>query len=452
MSNNKKLVKHTKYLKVIFYTECLLLFFLPWDTFFKFNLLGYNLRLTQILTIVLIGLATPIILKARNNWLKIPWILLIIFLFICLVSAIFSLHQLKALEATIYYTLNILLVFTIAITYKPQFRKTFTAIILASGAIAALFALYQFVGDFAGLANSTTLLLERYSKVVFGYPRIQGFSNEPLFLANYLFLPLGISLAYVIFDKRIMWKLLSLFFSTVIFLTVARGAIISLIIISTGLVAWLCVGSKYKKALTVIAVIVFSALVATSAIFVGSALSKQIDNSNTASSQLTSNVSDNGVGVNTTSQNLSNQLSSPENDVSIVGRLDAMKQSLSLSTKSIVYGLGPGNARYYLAEKNSIDPTTKVLPSVSNQPLELLVETGIVGLLSFIGFIIYALAFACKKLKQIPLNQKPWALALIITTLLISLQYFTFSTLFLTHVWVVLGLLAALSMQNSNKG
>jgi ABC-type multidrug transport system fused ATPase/permease subunit len=54
----------------------------------------------------------------------------------------------------------------------------------------AVFGLYQYIGDLAGLPSSLTGLREHYTKIVFGVPRIQGTAIEPLYFAGMLTIPI----------------------------------------------------------------------------------------------------------------------------------------------------------------------------------------------------------------------------------------------------------------------
>lgn len=50
----------------------------------------------------------------------------------------------------------------------------------------ALFGIYQFIGDFAGLPHWMTAMRPEYEAAKFGFPRVLSTMLEPLFLSAYL--------------------------------------------------------------------------------------------------------------------------------------------------------------------------------------------------------------------------------------------------------------------------
>jgi O-antigen ligase len=91
---------------------------------------------------------------------------------------------------------------------------------------------------------------------------------------------------------------------------------------------------------------------------------------------------------------------------------------------------------------------------VNNEPLEILAETGILGFLSiilFLGCLFFRGLYAAFKSKDLYL--KIWLIGLLAVLLAFAVQYQTFSTLYITHIWVAIGLLAATqNIFQKNKG
>lgn len=69
-----------------------------------------------------------------------------------------------------------------------------------------LFAYYQFIGDLLGLPPSLTGLRMHYTKIVFGYPRLQSTALEPLYFAGMLFLPLFFCFSNIIISQKKLWN------------------------------------------------------------------------------------------------------------------------------------------------------------------------------------------------------------------------------------------------------
>jgi O-antigen ligase len=61
----------------------------------------------------------------------------------------------------------------------------------------AIFGLYQFFGDLAGISPMFTLLREHYTKLVFGVPRVQGTAVEPLYFAGMLLISIFVLIFWI---------------------------------------------------------------------------------------------------------------------------------------------------------------------------------------------------------------------------------------------------------------
>src|SRR5690606_5741903 len=110
----------------------------------------------------------------------------------------------------------------------PDDLRKAIRILLGSAAIVGVFGIYQFLGDAVGLPLSLTGLDQGYSLAVLGFPRIQAFSVEPLYLGNYLLLPLALIVSLLMlrvnaWPRLLLWLLFALL-SLVLVLTVSRGA------------------------------------------------------------------------------------------------------------------------------------------------------------------------------------------------------------------------------------
>jgi len=107
-------------------------------------------------------------------------------------------------QLTVYISLLIMLVIYLAVVNaltSERIVKMMVSAFFISAFLMSIIGIYQFFGDMAGLPTSLTGLDPGYTKVVFGFPRIHAFSKEPLYYANYIFIPLGIALA-LFFSKQ----------------------------------------------------------------------------------------------------------------------------------------------------------------------------------------------------------------------------------------------------------
>lgn len=99
--------------------------------------------------------------------------------------------------------------------------------------VVAAFGLFQFFGDTFGVPRTWTLLEARYtSEAAFPFPRVQSFALEPLYLAHYLFLPIGIMLVRRWRTRKASAAEQILLIATlsVLLLTLSRGGILGLLL------------------------------------------------------------------------------------------------------------------------------------------------------------------------------------------------------------------------------
>jgi hypothetical protein len=87
---------------------------------------------------------------------------------------------------------------------KDVFKQVRNLVLVLT--LTNIFGVYQFVGDFVGLPTSLTFLKERYTGEVFGFARIQSTAIEPLYYAGMLFLPI-IALYFGLASKKYILNL-----------------------------------------------------------------------------------------------------------------------------------------------------------------------------------------------------------------------------------------------------
>lgn len=292
-----------------------------------------------------------------------------------------------------------------------------TQVILASTWLVVLFALYQFVGDYL---NLPTGLDQGYTNKVLGFPRVQAFSKEPLYLANFLFIPLGLLIGYLVQENKpfprhgvVLLPLIILVF----LLTVSRGAYLGLL--AFGVLAIIVFGRQLLRSRAFQMASLALTLAVLAVITIVSLLGPQ------ASQRFLVQATIRDVEL------------SPE---SIFGRLRAFSQAIEVWQTSPITGVGLGGFGPATGEEISTG-----YPIVNNQYLELLAESGVVGLVVFVAVIMSILVVFIKiwiTIQGVEFIEAMLGglMAALIATLV---QYNFFSTLAIIHIWLLIGLVVA---------
>lgn len=403
----------------------LIAFFLPFERVGSYDWGSMTIRVSQILLIVtLAAWLVRQILDKKIVFVRNPvfWPL-IIFLLINLVSLTQAENPERSSLVLIFigFTALASLLVPNLLTSEKRLRRLVT-IILVSATLVSLFGLYQFFGDFLGLPTTLTGLRTLYTKDILGFPRIQSTALEPLYFANYLLIP--IALALVLFLSREskiknLW-LIALIALTIVnlVLTVSRGGYLALagalIVIA---VFYLKKLLTIKKITILLAVLVLVWLVVTRALgFQGEALNLET---------------------------FKNHVSNVFYGASYQERVETLTQANLAFLKNPLIGIGVGGFGPFMAAHPYYQPTDG-WPIVNNEFVEILAETGLLGLLSFI-IILLVLFFRSLKAVQQCQNQylKAIMIALLAAFIGIIIQYQTFSTLYVLHIWFLFGLMIA---------
>lgn len=296
--------------------------------------------------------------------------------------------------------------------------------LFVSATIVSVFGLYQYLGDIAGLPASHTGLLPAYTKAVFGFPRIQSTALEPLFFANYLLLPLFVGIALFWRDKVQNWRhSISLFVIGLAFLlTTSRGAFIAAIIglVSLAVSEWKRL-ARPKAALSLAGGFILALLMAGGLL----GLSSFKNDGNFWTSL------NNFVSINT------NIASSP----SFQERSDQVQIGMTLLTAKQPFGIGLGG----IGPRLDGYPRSVVdhFVALNSEGLELIIQVGYIGWILIAAFFVSLLAYSWLAIQSPSVNQG-WVVGLAAGMVATLAQAQTFSGFFLTHRWVVFGLLAGL--------
>ncbi|MBI3957046.1 MAG: O-antigen ligase family protein [Candidatus Kerfeldbacteria bacterium] len=305
-------------------------------------------------------------------------------------------------------------------------RRQLTAavkVLLVSAVLVSLFGLFQFLGDMAGLPPTVTGLRDLYTKEVFGFPRVQSTAHEPLYFANYLLLPLGLVYALILAKRSPVppWILFGAFAIVAVnlVLTVSRGGYLgagALLLLMTVL----AIRDVIKP--RVLVPLAIGALVAGAIVL----QALRFDDAT-------------GLNLETYTAHIQNVFFG----ASYNERVETFEQAKAALWLSPLIGIGPGSFGPLVAQT----PFTKPVDGwriVNNESLELLTEYGVLGALAMLVAIVMLLLRTIKALAR---DRDPTSryllLGLLGSCIGILVQYQTFSTLYIMHVWVAVGLLIA---------
>lgn len=303
---------------------------------------------------------------------------------------------------------------------------------IASLVAVSLFGIWQLIGDLAGWSATLTGLQPLYSKVIYGIPRIHSVAAEPLFFANFLLVPLLVLLSILVSRQggrsRWLYGLFALIGLNYI-LTLSRGGYVAVgfgVVIVVLLVKRhfkLAINWRMLAAIAGLIVVIFGT---TSAL---------------ASYQRTKSIS---YGLRLFATESTAKLFSSN---SYRERRAALSQAVASIEQAPLAGIGIGGFGYklkhYPKERSAGDRV-----AINNQFLEVAVETGLVGLLFYLGFIGSILRLGWRSLKT-KANVQPriYLVGLLAGICSVLIQLLSFSGFYISYIWVNLGLLAGLAWQ-----
>lgn len=297
--------------------------------------------------------------------------------------------------------------------------------LLVSAVFIGLFGLYQFFADMAGAPLAVSLLKPGYDKSTFGFARIQAFSQEPLYFANFLMLPVGLLLGWHLFEEKIkglrggkLLLILGLLLLNFI-LTVSRGAYLGLLAVF--LLVFLFLPRR------IITLKNFYIVTTTLFLVGGMTFLLLYKAEPRALEEFTKHarVEDIQIGE------------------SVNARVQAMKDALDAYHSSPVLGIGVGNYGPYVQKYPPATPKGGWF-IVNNEYFEVLAETGFLGLILFLAFLLFRFYRSLKAFfKAKDMFLKATILGLILAFIGIFIQYNFFSTLYIIHIWFLLGLMVA---------
>ena len=396
---------------------------IPLERIPSINYYGATLRISQVLLAILaISLLYQKIKQRKVNLTFSPALVLYLLFILGMLSSFILMQNYSRgilVFCFITFTSLVLWVLPNIIQDKKTLERSLN-VILISSVVVSIFGIYQFLGDTFGLPTHLTGLRWGYTKIVFGFARIQATELEPLYLANFLIIPITLLFAQFIrgvggYSKKYLLATLTLL-GVVFILTLARGAYLGLLV--SLIIVALCSFRqcfKLKPIATILGITVLSLAVVSFLIYL-----------NHPSAHY----------VNETVRHflfLSNDFSTQE-------RVSRFSSGLAAFKTSPIFGVGVGNFGPWLAGYPHAVPQLG-WSIVNNEPLEILAETGVVGfILTTIGLV----ALIARSIKAIYVANddyyKGMMIALFAAMIGVLVQFQTFSTLYIMQIWVLFGL------------
>jgi O-antigen ligase len=402
-----------------------IVFLLPLERIGAYEFSGVTIRPSQIVSLIALLIFVFLYLKGRFKIIKNPLELpLGLFILVNLLSLSQAENFSRGLAVFLYVTFTILVGFLVSQLIRSSFIwNKVLRVILISAVLVSLFGLFQFLGDMIGLPRSITGLREHYTKSVFGFPRIQSTALEPLYFANYLLIPFSISLAFYLakvkFIKKSVLLLILILMAINLILTVSRGGYLGAIM--AGLVVVLF-NFKYFLNLKKIIGLILILFIAFNISLRFLSWGEQLEN------------------IKTFKTHVQNVFYGP----AFKERIATIKLAWKAFKEHPFLGIGVGNFGPYASLHPYLQPK-EGWKIVNNEYIEILAETGLLGLALFLLIIFLIVIRSLKAIfKTKDQFLKTSLIALLGAFMGVLVQYNTFSVLYIMHIWVLIGMLIAL--------
>lgn len=368
--------------------------------------------------------------RLRHNLPRGVSLLGLLFIWICLLIPA-SMNQSRALQVVVFTGFTILVSVSVALTWislKGAGRKLTIRSLYFTAIVTCIFGAFQYFGNFVGLPWYITGLSDRYSWAVFGFARIQSTGLEPLYFASFLLLPLLVFISEKIYQVKIFRydTVILALFAFVLTLTLSRGAIYGFVVAVLGLAVLGLVyqRKKFRKNIkwAVLPLILgFSLAIISIQIFNRPSLEPTLTEGKQAANAYVNHLTSTG-------------LEGGGDD-----RAKFRRIALHASTENparFLLGYGPGQFGPYMQATQKSEGWA----IVNNLPLELLFETGVIGLSIFVIFMGWLLWRSWQLLRKCDAATFGLIGGLVAYFLSQLVQYQTFSTLYVVHIWVAIGL------------
>ncbi|MEI7792447.1 MAG: O-antigen ligase family protein [Candidatus Berkelbacteria bacterium] len=405
-----------------FFDVALFLLFisLPFERLLTWDVAGFTVKLPYIMGgILLVAAALKLCQNREKIIFSLPDYFLFSFVAWSYLTAIWSIDQTKTLIVSSMFLFMALIYLAIKNFADSGQIKNYIKIFIYLGVATAVFSYWQFFADGFGLASRFTGVGPAYTHALFGFPRVQSTFFEPGFFANFLLIPLFLSI-YLYIEEKKSYSLRSLLIiGLAFFLTLSRGAFVAFVlsaIILLALIIWSKNFEKIKNLSKPVLTIISSFVLAILCVFI--------------------------VAGNSGVKNYFSQI---KNSGDVVQYDEKWGEELMVRGYTInvamthwrehrLLGIGTG-AFGALPEFTEVTAKGNARQTVNSLYPEIMVEEGLVGLFLFLAFLLTALGKLLMVKKENYLN---FFFATI--TLAIFIQYASFSTLYLVYIWVFLGI------------
>lgn len=402
----------------------LIAFLLPFERIGAIEAGSMTIRVSQILTIVTVGGWIFDGIRKQSFFLRKNSLIFPLSLFV--IVNIASLSNTENIERSISVLLFTLFTITFSLlvpqlVHKKSHVKVIIRLVIISAFAVGVFGIFQFLGDIIGLPQSITGLRDLYTKEVLGFPRIQSTALEPLYFANYLLIPLGLLCAlFLAKSKNIRYSyliFLIIFLGLNLVLTVSRGGYLGFaaVLFVLGIYYFKRIFTSRKTPMLLIAVVII-AYIAIRFLGFGDAVNLEIFRGHVFNAFY-------GAAYNE--------------------RVETLQIAMNGFYQHPWIGIGVGGFGPFASVHPYVEPPDG-WNIVNNESVELIAEVGILGLLSFI--IMLAIVIF-RSIKAIQTAKDSYLRAIMIGLLAVIIgifaQYQTFSTLYIMHVWFVIGMIVA---------
>lgn len=405
---------------------------LPFERIGGFTLAGFNVRLSQVVLAAAwaLFLHAAFLGRVRAEWRRPSYLALAAF-FAAAGLSLVNADNLKRSLAVLAFTL-----FTASLAFLlPQIvrdERSFARMrkaVLISAALVSLFGLWQFAADMLGAPLWLTGLRETYARAILGFTRIQSTAAEPLYFADYLLLPIALCGAWLARGTEAkITRGLSLLLGVMlvdVFLTSSRGGWLGL-----GVTA-IVLGWLERRRLSDWRPLLRGAAISLAALALGVLLLGRF-------------FSPTGQTVpEIFFQHVTNVTGGAAYD----DRAQTVSAALDAWRRHPWIGVGFGGYGPFVSPFPFAAPDSG-WPIVNNETLELLAETGLVGLLAFAVFLwtLFGEALRARKHDGTQDDARSAVRSACLAALCGMLAHYqTFSTLYIMHVWFTIGLLLAAS-------
>lgn len=447
---------HSVKLSWVYVTTYLVIFALPFERIPTIEIGEITVRFSQLLTLFGLYLVFLLFLKKDAELYKLKfnkytnWFL---FFLVFSIPSWFLAINFTKLSVSLTATFLVFGTFFLVSNFTKNIKKAFL-VLISSFSIVGLFSVWQFIGGMLSFPTWSTGLIEHYTtKEVFGFPRLQATFLEPLYFAGGLFIPIFIFLFLAISNTNIFKDIpeiqkfprlqkslqfvkknhnnisyFSLFFFSILFLlTISKGAWLTLFI--TGFLA-ITVSIKYLN------VRKFLSLTSKMFLLFLFILLLLLNFSSGAQDSF--------------DRTYSEIIRTIEGDsVTASERMDFINAGVGLIKSSPVFGVGAGNygsAANYMLNHLRLDTSGLI---ANNIYVEVWAEY---GFLSYLVFLLVFLSILYTNFRSINFNniKEEDLFKIILGFILLSylIQWNTFSPIYITPIFIILGLLVKLNQKN----